>query len=460
MQTANLVLGQFDFVTQVFDASQQTMNAPFGLALLSDGGLAVSDSVLNRVLFFARPSSGDFSNAQLASVVFGQADFNGRLAGAATSIGGLAYPAQIASDSNDRLYVCDAANNRVMIFPDPEHSFNGAGALLQLSGFNFPLGVTVNPVQGDIWVANTNGQQLVHFPPYVTLVLNGEMSDRVMASAGSFALALDTFGNLISAELVNRVSFYFPVLAYRNTANYNTQPVAPGSLTYVGRPGVDFSFTPASPTSPTWPTTLGGLQVVMNGTSLCPIFLVTSNAVFFQVPTSAPTSGFADFQVVDAVTGQVYADSEVPMAAANPGFYTANSQGTGQAAAINISDGSINSASNPVLQDGKHYIQFYLTGLGAIPGAPPDGQAPSGPVAAPSSLPFLFLGTNCLNGDCTSLVSFSGLAAYPGVWVINLLVPNAGVSPGCNNTIAVGLDGNVFSNVGPSGKIFVTYCTK
>ena len=61
LQTATLVLGQFDFTTQIFDASQQTMRTPFGLALFSDGSLAVSDGALNRVLFFQRPAKGDFT---------------------------------------------------------------------------------------------------------------------------------------------------------------------------------------------------------------------------------------------------------------------------------------------------------------------------------------------------------------------------------------------------------------
>ena len=256
-----------------------------------------------------------------------------------------------------------------MIFGDPEHSSNGAASVLNLGPFNLPLGVTVSPTAGDFWVADANAEQLLHFPPFDTLILNGggQLNDQAIPSPTPAAVAFDSFGNLISAELINRVSFYFSILAFRNTANFNSQPVAPGSLTYVGRPGVDFSFTPASVSTTPWPTTLGNLNVVVNGT-MAPIYLVTSNAVFFQVPSNAPTSGFADIQVIDSVTGQIYAYSEMPMAAANPGFYTINSQGTGQAAARNLVDNSINGPSNPVQADGKHYIQFYLTGLGRNPG--------------------------------------------------------------------------------------------
>jgi len=461
LQTATLVLGQFSFTSATFDASQQTMRSPFGVALRNDGSLLVSDSALNRVLYFERPANGDFSNAQSASLVIGQTDFNSSAAGSDNSSGGLSSPAHIAVDPENRVYVCDSANGRLLIFADPQYSNNGAASVLAIGGFNFPLGVAVNPAQGDFWVTNTNSGQLVHFPPYDTLILNGsgQLSNQTIASSGPVAVAFDSFGNLVSADIVNRVSFYFSVLAFRNTANFNSQPVAPGSLTYFGRPGIDFSFTPASVSTTPWPTTLGNLQIVMNGSTLCPIYLVIGNAIFFQVPQSAPTSGFADFQVVDAVTGQIYADSQVPMAASNPGFYTANSQGTGQAAAINLPDGGINSASNPVVADGKHYIQFYLTGLGIVPGAPPDGETPPNPV--PAAAPFTFLGQNCVTGggDCTSLVSFTGLAAYPGVWVINLLVPNQGAPAGCY-VIAVILNENVVSNTGPNGKLAVTYCTK
>ena len=455
-QTANLVLGQADFASQIPDASQQTMKAPFGLALFSDGSLAVSDYLHNRVLIFERPPHGDFTNGQAAFSVLGQPDFASTSPGSAESSTAMFSPRHIAADASDRLYVCDSGNNRVMIFANARVASNGLAAANVLTGLNLPQGVAVNALTGEFWVANTNSQQLLRFPPYETWVLNNAPLQTI-PSAGPIAVALDSFENVVAAELVNRVALYFPQLAYRNSANQNTQPVPPGSLLYSGRPGVDFSFTPASAPSATWPTTLGGIQVLMNGTTPCPISSVTGALVFFQVPSSVPTSGFADFQVVDFTTGQIYADSEVPMGVANPGFYTSNSQGFGQAAAINLADGTVNGPSHPARSDGAHYIQFYLTGLGSVPGAPPDGEPPPSPVPAPS--PPVVLSTGCLDGLCpNSSVEFSGLAAYPGVWVINFLVPNT-FPAGCGNVIALAYN-NVLSNVGPNGKIQVTFCTK
>src|SRR5207244_143369 len=76
VQHANLVLGQRDFTSpSIKDPSQQTMRAPYGIAFLSNGNLAVSDSAHNRVLIFKK-QGGDFVNGQSASTVLGQQDFN------------------------------------------------------------------------------------------------------------------------------------------------------------------------------------------------------------------------------------------------------------------------------------------------------------------------------------------------------------------------------------------------
>jgi uncharacterized protein (TIGR03437 family) len=455
MQAAELVIGQSTFADQNFDVGQQTMETPFGLALFADGSLAVSDAAYNRVLIFARPNGGDFTSGQPASSVLGQPNFVST--NRSSSSTGLNSPRHLAIDSSGRLYVCDSGNDRVSIFSNARVAPNGLGAASLLPGLQAPQGVIVSAITGEFWVADTNNQRLLHFPEYNTAIQTGQPEGQPIPSNGPIAVALDPYDNLIVAELANRVTFYFAQLAYRNAANYNTQPVAPGSLTYVARQGVDFSFTPASSSAATWPATLNGIQVLMNGVTPCPIYLITSTAVYFQVPMSAPTSGFADFQVLDISTGQIYANAELPMGVANPGFFTLNSQGFGQAAAVNTVDGTVNGPSHPVSKDGKSYIQFYLTGLGVVPGAPPDGVPPPQPIPAP--LPTLILSTGCLDGVCPdSSVEFSGVASYPGVWVINFLVPNT-FPAGCNNVIAA-IYNNTVSNNGANGKVQVTFCTK
>ena len=455
--TADLVLGQTGFTSQILDATQRNMSLPFGLALFSDGSVAVSDASFNRVVIFQRPAGGDFTNGQLASRVVGQPDFATTSPGSSQSLSGLNSPRHIAVDTSDRLYVCDGGNDRVSVFSNGRTAPNGSGAVLALQGLNAPQGIAVNASTGEFWVANTNQQQLLHFSSFESALLTGQSDESPIPSPGPIAVAIDSYGNLIAAELANRVSFYFPQLAYRNAANYNTQPVAPGSLIYVARPGVDFSFTPGSNSTAAWADSISGIEVLMNGSTPSPIYQVTSTTVYFEVPMSAPTSGFADFQVINTETGQIYADSELPMGLANPGFFTLNAQGFGQAAAVNVPEGTVNGPSHPVSKDGHHYIQFYLTGQGFVPGAPPDGEPASQAISTPT--PPIVLSTGCIDGVCpASSVSFSGIGAFPGVWLINFLVPNTFPS-GCDNVIAVVYD-NAVSNTGPNGKLQVTFCTQ
>jgi sugar lactone lactonase YvrE len=113
-QRADLVLGQSGFNIKIVDATQRNMSRPYGLAFTVDGHLMASDVAHNRVLLFRKSASGDFSNGQPAGSVFGQRDFTTSSAGAEETR--FNAPMHIASDTDDRLYVCDPGNRRVAIF--------------------------------------------------------------------------------------------------------------------------------------------------------------------------------------------------------------------------------------------------------------------------------------------------------------------------------------------------------
>ena len=83
-QVADVVLGQSDFFTRIADAGSRNMAAPYGLAFAGTNGLLVSDSTLNRVLFFPF-TNGTFTgadNGKAATKVFGQLDFTSSQPGA------------------------------------------------------------------------------------------------------------------------------------------------------------------------------------------------------------------------------------------------------------------------------------------------------------------------------------------------------------------------------------------
>ncbi|HEX5430796.1 MAG TPA: hypothetical protein VFW83_02420 [Bryobacteraceae bacterium] len=424
---ANLVLGQSTFTQTITDPSRATMRSPFGLAQFSDGSIAVSDSVHNRILVFQKPAGGDFTMGQQALVVVGQQDFLSTQAG--SGLNQLNSPRHIATDTSDRLYVADSNNGRMIVFSRPIG--NGQSATTQVTGLNQPQGVIVSPITGESWVTDTNDGRILRYPEFETLSLNPAPTETLVNRDGPLAIALDQFDDLIVAEGANRVAFYFPKMFYRHAATYSaTIPLTPGMLAILGRLGKDFDFPQPLPQGNQplpWPTVLDDVQVTVNGVA-APIFALIPGAIYFQVPMSTPDSGTADYVVSRPSTGQILAAGTFTMQQASPGIFTQNQIGTLAAAASN-EDGSPNTPSNRVAAGGV--ITLWLTGAGKIAGVPPDGTAPGGAFTTPVN-PLVFI-----NSVTPATVLYSGTSPqYPGLWQLNVQVPET-TPPGTNIWVLV-----------------------
>jgi uncharacterized protein (TIGR03437 family) len=453
-QQANLVLGQTGF-TGISNpqASQSIMIFPYGLVFDPARGLLVSDEEANRVLLFPMTSP---TNGESASTVIGQPDF--------TSIGTsvLNSPHHIAEDSIAEVYVADSAHNQILIFNIPTGTSTDT-PVNSFTGLSYPQAVWVNPnavagYHNDIWVGDTN-HGLSRYPvpnPLGTgntaslTMPAAEVAGPSLTCPGSLcslpplAIAQDSYGALYVADVSNRVAIHYPALAAENGASFvcamgcnlgglTDQPfyLAPGAFAslYLFN-GESFASSATVNKVLPVPITLGGLQVLVNGTP-SPITSVSSQ-INFVVPFEAPTSGTAQVVVVNPSTSQVLGSGSMIMNAASPGFFTINQRGFGQIAALN-EDNSVNSASN-MAKPGS-YIQLYLTGQGSDfkGSAPPDGQGSTGPLST-SSLPVVYIG-----GSLVTNVSYSGLApGYPGLWQINVQIPQ-------NPALPPGFPTNIFS---------------
>ena len=444
--TANLVFGQPSFNSFIQNASGNSMHTPWGLALFADvtgatplaGSLAVSDPIYNRVLIFKKPAGGDFANGQNAAVVFGQSSMSAIASGPGPAA--FSGPRGIAADTSDRLYVADSQNGRVLEFNQaPETLTNGPTSTNNLTGLSAPQAVAINPQTTELWVANTNSGQVLRYPQYITCQINTCQPTAYLNSYGPLGLALDASGNVIVGDVSNRVTFYYPQAFFRNAANFNTQPLAPGMLAILGRYGLPMTLQDGAAQTNPWPTTLADLNVTVNGVQ-APIFLSSSafGAIYFQVPYETPTSGTANFIVTQNSTGAVLDVGTFQMAQTNPGFFTTNAEGTGPVAASN-SDGTANTASNGANRGAT--VTFYLTGLGNVPGGPPDGLAPTAATAVNSPIP-----TAIYIQGVQATVSYSGPGAFAGGWQINATVPMVAV-PNSANLVVLTYNG-VKSNIG------------
>ncbi|HZL57978.1 MAG TPA: hypothetical protein VFC21_12890, partial [Bryobacteraceae bacterium] len=418
MEQANLVLGQSSFFITITDPTNRTMAAPYGLAMTLFPGILVSDAVHSRVLFFQGPSN-TFTNGQSASLVFGQPDFTS--SGAGSAMNRLSSPRHIATDSDDRLYVADTGNHRVLIFDHAPNSIPGPTAAVALTnGLNAPFGMYVSPVNGDIWVADAGANTAVRYPAFNALETTGNAPNLTLSNEISpRAITEDAWGNVFIADSANRVVIHYPGLSALNAADYLAPNVlAPGMIAALYSTGNYHQFGTTSQTSSSLPlpTVLNGVQVLYNGAPV-PLFYAGMDQINFEVPIAAPQSGTADLQVLETATGRLLGDSTVLMNPVLPGLFTQAGNGSGAAIAVN-QDGRLNTQNNPALAGSV--ITLYGTGQGYVPGAPPDGQAPTAAVASPRP-PTVFINPETVSG---SAIQYAGLApGQVGVWQINVQIP-------------------------------------
>ena len=426
MEAADLVLGQTNFTTKITDATSRTMGAPYGLAFAGDRGLLVSDLFNSRVLFFAG-SSQQLVSSQVAATVFGQTDMNSSSRGSALSQ--MNGPRHIATDSDDRLYVADTGNGRVLIFDRATSASSGAFAGLAMTkGLSSPRAVHVNQVTGDIWIADAGNNSALRYPKFNDLVAGNLSPNTTLSDYVPLAIAEDNWGNVFVADNANRVVIFYPGLSALNAANFlgiaNGFPLAPGLITAVYSTGgaSQFGKTSASATAIPLPKQLNGVQVLVNNTPAA-LFYAGPDQINFQIPKNAPTSGLADLLVMEAATGRVLGATSIGMGTVSPGIFTQAANGIGAAIIVN-QDGTLNSQNNYAAQGS--IVTIYMTGQGFITGMPNDGDISNTPLSTPYTPTVYVGGANLVPPEN---IQYSGLApTLVGVWQINVKIPSDAVT--------------------------------
>jgi uncharacterized protein (TIGR03437 family) len=447
----DLVIGQSSlFSGKITDATRNNLAFPTSIAFTFDGSLLVSDAAHNRVLLYRKPAGGDFTNGQAADRVFGQANFDTGARG--TGANRFAAPRGIAVDSDDRLYVTDAGNSRIVIYDRINLASNDPLPAQFISGLNAPQSVYVSLRTGEIWVADTRNNRAVRFPKFDRLV-SSTASDYSINSNFPLAVTQDSFGNLLLAEGgLNRVAIYFNGLATTNAASGNDLRLAPGMIAtiYPQAPNVPFGDQTAAASATPLPTMLADIQILVNDVAV-PLIYVSPGQINFLVPMNVGTSGTAEFQVVKPSLGQVLASGSAALDRVAPALFAANG-GAGQVAAINAEDGTVNSPTNMVGR-GK-IITLYGTGAGFVSGAPPDGTPSSGELKTDAQPPAVrvLIATDFVPDEN---ISYSGLApGFPGLWQINVKVPDT-VLPNPQTLVTVQVF-SINSNTGKSGQRLTT----
>lgn len=459
LETADLVIGQETFNSTVTDATAETMSAPVAIAFTQAGAvttmpgsgyLVAADANQNRVLLFQKP----FSSGMSASLVLGQPDFTSTSSSAGPT--GFQSPRGLAVDPLDRIIVADTGNSRVAVFDVVQNLTNDPAASFFLtSGLNSPVGIGMAP-SGQFWVADETENALLHFTSVDQLPIANYASDATQKVVSPRSAFVDAFNNVLVADGINRILYFAPGVAVVNAANYiSGRALAPGAFAAIF-PAVSTDILATGTASATMfplPTSLAGTEVLVNGT-LAPLIFVSAGQINLPLSLSLPTGGTVDVQVFSPSTGQIYGGGEISLSSASPGLFTTGGTGTGQVAALNQIDGTVNTATNPVTRG--QYITLYGTGQGPVANAPPDGQAASGPVATAVNPQILLGGAYVPAAN----IQYSGLAPdLAGVWQINLLVPTT-VTAGKNVPIIVIMNSIPSDNPANSGQIATTIALK
>src|SRR5579859_2303379 len=163
-----------------------TLAAPQGVAVDRDGHLYVADTLNHRVL--AWTSATAFQNADPATLVLGQT--NAQHSGPyGLGAKGFDFPQGVAVDPvTGNLYVADTGNSRVLRFPkpfanpthvEPDAAFGQPDFAtrapnsggLSEHSLNLPRAVAVD-AQGNLWVADTSNNRVLRFPAAALNTIN------------------------------------------------------------------------------------------------------------------------------------------------------------------------------------------------------------------------------------------------------------------------------------------------
>ena len=456
---ANLIIGQTSYNFSTAVATRTTMGAPTGITFSIDGHLLVSDRAHHRVLLFRKPSGGDFSSGMQATIVVGQADFS--TSTASGSDNRMNTPMHMSVDSDDRLYLCDTGNGRVLIYNNVvTASNNPSPAITILNGLSVndrlrsPQGIWASDKTGEIWVTDPAANRVLRYPRFDLLFVN-PLAETKIDSVFPLAVTLDAFGNLLIADSTNRIAFHYPNLdKIVNAASFLNRPLSPGLIASLfPATGAKFGNNTAAYGGYPTPRELVDVQVTINDKP-APLYYVSPTQINFQVPYSTPSSGTVDIQVVQKSTGLLYAAGTASMATATPGFLTYNGSGQGQVLAQNDDGITLNTGTTQIAR--SKAITIYGLGFGLISPDQPDDMPPTAAISM-ARKPVVVVNTSLLTD---AQILYAGLTpGYVGLFQLNLIIPDA-TPPGTAIPVVMQVD-SIPSNQNSSGvRISTTIAVK
>jgi uncharacterized protein (TIGR03437 family) len=413
-------------------ATNAQLYGPEGVAVDSAGNIYIADMDNNRIR--------KVSNGVITTVAGnGTQGFSGDNGPAISAE--LYRPEGIAVDATGNLCIADTWNNRIRILtPTGSCTYSVAPATLQAPAAGGNLTFSVQTTAACPWT--TSG-----LPGWITV--SGASSG---ASSGSVTLVVSpNSGTALSATILIAgvsVTVTQPAAAaaplptikgVTNAASYATGAVSPGELVTIFGTAIGPATAAAATTDPATgklATTIGGVQVLFNGTA-APMIYASSTQVSAVVPYEvAPVANPSVWIKCAGETSNAY---QLTTTTTVPGLFTQNASGSGPGAILN-QDYSVNGPNNATAKGS--IVMVYLTGEGLTSPPGVTGAITTASLPPPQVTPMPLLAVGVTINGASVPYEYAGEAPglVAGMMQLNVQIP--ATAPSGNLPITVSIGGN------------------
>ncbi|HYA17437.1 MAG TPA: hypothetical protein VEF06_08220, partial [Bryobacteraceae bacterium] len=304
------------------------------------------------------------------------------------------------------------ATIQVELFDDCGNSVSSAaGASAQVSFSSADPAITLTDTGSGIWQATWN--------PAAT---GSQVALRLTASESALKL-----NPAIASSITVAVQASSTDAAARPTGIVNAaagaqatpQIAAPASYIAIYGSNLTSSATASASTVP-FPTTLAGTQVFIGGEA-APLAYAGPGQINAIVPQNLTPGAPYPLLIVSGTTQSV--PTALTVAAYQPGIYTVNASGSGQAIAEIAGSANLATPATPAHR-GSDYLEVFCTGLGPVSG--PNGEAPPADgAAAPGTILYsTTANVSATLGGVNAPVVFAGLTpTLVSLYQVNIQVP-------------------------------------